>query len=1003
MATTIVNDWVDRVLACFYREDDKGSGKGPPEPIDLLDPANLSDQELEDQFLALLTQLELSEEKSRELMGQSMDKKRAMLRSHGVMQPSSVSTLTAILSSLLTRIENRSIPPLLEDSPLVTQLQDVVTALRTSEQSFLEEFLSASGLSLLTSLLSLSSTIQTPSSARIAFFILSSIRALLNSNHGRKEVLSSANCLLSIASSIQIIDIRVKIAAVEILSGLCFAADEDYEGPTRVLEALTEATKPLGERTRFQRLVDDLHREFHSERETDRLRTSIMSLLNALLRTGQAEESTEFRLHLRYELLQLGINEVLEGCRSEASPRLADHIELFEMMRKEDEMSLSKKSDDSGASSPVDFESPGGMAEALAARLANSVALNHFISLLQHLFMVPCDEAHIPLWRLFDFVLQHICLQSTLTGISDVQKGLPTIDMADVMCRLRSHGEYERVEKELELTRHQLKEEKRRIAELEGGGTIASLPSVSPPASPSSMSSSGFSSGSSSAETASISSGIPPVCPPALAPPPPPPPPPLGALGHQPIKKKNDKNVPKPRSALKTLNWRKIPADRVKGTAWDSMEDEKMYKQLDLSALENQFAAPSGQKDDDTVSIAGTISRGRREKIAVVDSRKAQNCTIMLNRLRMSNRDIRHSLLAMDDRIPKDMIEQMLKFVPSEREKTQLKEVVARFGNASSCLTTADAFLYEISEIPRYEQRLKCLHIIRSFKERLDLLDPSIQVVSRCCLSVSSSRRFRQFLSLVLAVGNYLNYGKRSGDASAFEISSLLSLSDLKSTLRADRSLLHHLCQILDATFPEVGKLRLELGPLQEAARFNKSEVLAELRSLERAVSTVRATMEEMSSASSSSTDAAPPVDGDQFTAVARAFVESAQEEYTSLERAFFKMQAEFSECTRLFCADSYEAPGEFFATLARFVGQMAECQQQMWLEQEHEVQVKRQTIARSFFARKNRRKDKERDFDQLISALQSGEIFSDELSRLRTSFRVPGRSAAPATTVGVR
>ncbi|GMT11570.1 hypothetical protein PFISCL1PPCAC_2867, partial [Pristionchus fissidentatus] len=956
---SMVHDWVDRVLACFYREDEKGSGKDPPVPPDILDPSTLSVEELEEQFHALLAQLDLSEEKERELIGQSIENKRAMLRSHATsFSPSSVSTLTAILSSLLTRVENRSLPPLLEDSTLVTQLQDVVTALRTSEHSFLEEFVSASGLSLLTSLLSLS-TVHTPSAARIAFFVLSSIRALLNSNHGRKEVVASPECLLSIASSIQILDVRVKIASIEILSGLCFASDE---GPTRVLEALTEATKLLGERTRFQRLVNDLHREFHSERETDRLRTSIMSLVNGLMRTGAAENSTEFRLHMRYELLQLGIAEVLDGCRQEASPRLADHIELFDMMRREDEMSLGKKSDDSGASSPVDFESPGGMAEALAARLSNSVALNHFISLLQHLFMVPCDEAHIPLWRLFDLVLQHICLQSTLSGISDVQKGLPTIDMADVLCRLRSHCEFEKVEKELELTRHQLKEEKRRIAEMEGGATIASLPSVSPPASPSSMSSSGFSS--SASDTTSISSALPPVCPPSLAPPPPPPPPPLGGLGLQPVQKKNVKNVPKPRSALKTLNWRKIPADRVKGTAWENMEDEKMYKQLDLSALEMQFAAPSGQKDDDTVSVAGTISRRTREKIAVVDSRKAQNCTIMLNRLRMSNRDIRRSLLAMDERIPKDMIEQMLKFFPSEREKRQLKEVVTRFGSSSSCLTTADAFLYEISEIPRYEQRLKCLHIIRSFKERLDLLEPSIQVVSRCCLSVSSSRRLRQLLSLVLAVGNYLNHGKRSGDASAFEISSLLSLAELKSTPRADRSLLHFLCQVLDASFPDVAKLRLELGPLSEAARFNKSEVLVELRSLERAISTVRAAMDE--SLQISSSDPSTVVEGDQLASVAGAFVESAHADFVALERNFFQMQAE------------------------------------MWHENEQEAQVKRQTIARSFFARKNRKRDKERDFDQLISALQSGELFSDELSRLRTSFRVPGRQTAPST-VGVR
>lgn len=80
----------------------------------------------------------------------------------------------------------------------------------------------------------------------------------------------------------------------EILAGICLIPD----GHQKVLHAVTEASGILGERTRFQRLVDDIYRNYDNDRETDRVRTAAMSLVNALLSSGPAEVLISFYLAL---------------------------------------------------------------------------------------------------------------------------------------------------------------------------------------------------------------------------------------------------------------------------------------------------------------------------------------------------------------------------------------------------------------------------------------------------------------------------------------------------------------------------------------------------------------------------------------------------------------------------------------------------------------------------------------------------------------------------------
>lgn len=75
----------------------------------------------------------------------------------------------------------------------------------------------------------------------------------------------------------------------------------------QVLEAMVHFQKYAGERARFQCIMNELDRSTGAYRDDLGVKTAIMSFVNAVLNYGAGEDSLEFRLHLRYELLMLGI------------------------------------------------------------------------------------------------------------------------------------------------------------------------------------------------------------------------------------------------------------------------------------------------------------------------------------------------------------------------------------------------------------------------------------------------------------------------------------------------------------------------------------------------------------------------------------------------------------------------------------------------------------------------------------------------------------------------
>ena len=73
------------------------------------------------------------------------------------------------------------------------------------------------------------------------------------------------------------------------------------------------------------------------------IKGQLLSLLIEDLMEFYLQNHLEFRLHLRYEFLMLGIQPIIDKLRKHDNITLDRHLDFFEMVRNEDERQYAKK------------------------------------------------------------------------------------------------------------------------------------------------------------------------------------------------------------------------------------------------------------------------------------------------------------------------------------------------------------------------------------------------------------------------------------------------------------------------------------------------------------------------------------------------------------------------------------------------------------------------------------------------------------------------------------
>ncbi|MEQ2308153.1 Disheveled-associated activator of morphogenesis 1, partial [Ameca splendens] len=371
------------------------------------------------------------------------------------------------------------------------------------------------------------------------------------------------------------------------------------------------------------------------------------------------------------------------------------------------------------------------------------------------------------------------------------------------------------------------------------------------------------------------------------------------------------------------------------------------------------------------------------KELSVIDGRRAHNCNILLSRLKMTNEEISQAVLSMDDQeeLPKDMLEQLLRFVPEKSDVDLLEEHKHELDR----MARADRFLYDMSRINHYQQRLQTLHFKKKFTDRMAEVKPKIRALSLASTEVVQSQALRQLLQVVLALGNYMNKGQR-GNAYGFKVSSLNKMVDTKSSNDRNITLLHYMITVLEKKFPAATSFSKDLQNIPEASKVNMTELEKEINILRSGLKSIEAELQYQQTQSSQR-----PVD--KFVSVVSQFITVASFTFSDVEDSLREAKDLFAKALTHFGEDSSnQQPDDFFGIFNTFLSAYSEARQDnedMARRQEEEkkralveAQMKKDREQRMRKA-KSVEEEEGGEFDDLVSALRSGEVFDKNLSKL--------------------
>uniref|UniRef100_A0A4W5KAH6 Diaphanous related formin 1 n=1 Tax=Hucho hucho TaxID=62062 RepID=A0A4W5KAH6_9TELE len=333
-------------------------------------------------FEQMLVDMNLNEEKQRPLRAKDIVIKREMVSQYLHTSKAGQNQKESAKSAMIYIQELRTEP---RDAQLLGCLESLRVSLNNNPVSWVQNFGDEGLVLLLNIMRKIQEERDENMGMKCQHEIVRCLKAFMNNKYGLKAMLTSAEGIPLLVRAINPRVPHMMVDVVKLLSAICILEHPDNLHE-RVLEAITEEAEKQ-DIERFQPLLSGMNKPNIA------LKNGCMQLINALISRG---EELDYRIHIRSELLRLGLRDLLT-IRTIENEELRVQLCVFDEQAEDDSDELQARLSD--------------VFQILMNTVKDSKAETHFLSLMQHLLLVRNDYMVRPqYYKLIDECIAQIVL-----------------------------------------------------------------------------------------------------------------------------------------------------------------------------------------------------------------------------------------------------------------------------------------------------------------------------------------------------------------------------------------------------------------------------------------------------------------------------------------------------------------------------------------------------------------------------------------------------------------